>query len=81
MVDTDNIFLIIGDMINLKAKAVEAGIKGQEIAEHFNVTPSCVSQWLKRGRLVPTKHLREFARLLNVSVEDLLPETQPNGEP
>lgn len=58
---------------NLRAAAVEAGVKGTDIARHFSVSPQTVSKWLTRRITVPDKHKRELARLLRTDVADLVP--------
>ncbi len=59
--------------MNLKAAAVIAGLRGTEIARRFGVSNGQVSKWLNRLAQVPDKNKAEFAAMLGIKVEDLLP--------
>lgn len=60
--------------MNLKAAAVIADVKGRDIACRFGVTAGTASKWLNRGLPVPDRHKAEFAAMIGVMVDDLLPE-------
>lgn len=60
-------------MTNLKARAIDAGVTPETLAETFSVTPSAVSKWLNRKSSVPHRHMARFATMIGVTVEDLLP--------
>lgn len=62
--------------MNLKARAIDENLKGIELAQRFNVSTQTVSKWLNRKAPVPDRHKAEFAALLKVRVEDLLPVTR-----
>lgn len=59
--------------MNLRARAIDADLKGKDIALRFNVSTQTVSKWLNRKAPVPDRHKVAFAELLRVKVEDLLP--------
>jgi hypothetical protein len=58
---------------NLRAAAIEAGVKGVDLARHFRVAPQTVSKWLARRTSVPDKLKREFASMIGVDVAELVP--------
>lgn len=61
-------------MINLKAAAVMAGVKGIDVAERFGVAPQTASKWINRLAPVPDRCKAGFAKMLGVTLDDLLPE-------
>lgn len=73
IVDAQEINILYPRMIKLKAALVNADMTGREIAERLGVSRGAVSKWLNRSLPVPDKHKREFAKLLCVTVDDLLP--------
>jgi transcriptional regulator with XRE-family HTH domain len=58
---------------NLKAASVEAGLTGVVLAARFRVSPQTISKWLNRRVPVPDKRKKEFAAVIGVDIEDLLP--------
>lgn len=56
--------------------AKAAGIRGTQIAGSLGVGQATVSRWLHREVAVPSRFIRDFARLLQIGVEQVLPLPQ-----
>lgn len=60
--------------MNLKARAIEVGIRQTDIAAECGVSDSTVSAWLAGHRDIPSRYLVRLAGLLKLPVEELLPQ-------
>ena len=58
--------------MTLKELARRAGVTGRQIAEAADVSESAVSFWMHGRTLIPSRHLRTVARMLGVTVDELL---------
>lgn len=67
-------------VMNLKAAAVIAEVKGLDIARRFDVTPGTVSKWLSRQLPIPDRHKADFAAMLRIRIDDLLPDSKTESE-
>ena len=59
--------------MNLKARAIEVGIKQGDIANSLRISDATVSAWLSRDRPIPSTYVRAIAQFLNVAVDALVP--------
>lgn len=72
--------------MDLIEAARKAGVRGVQIAGSLGVGQATVSRWLHREVAVPSRFVRQFAELLDIPPEDVLPpaptatESEPAAE-
>ncbi len=59
--------------MDLKDAARRAGLTGAQIARRFGIGKATASRWLGRQTPVPSRYVKEFATLLKISPDDVLP--------
>jgi hypothetical protein len=67
--------------MNLKARAVERGVKQGDIARTLRVSEPTVSAWLKRDRPVPSDYVCDLAAMLQIDPVDILPPPKVTARP
>lgn len=59
--------------MDLIEAAKTAGVRGVQIAGTLGVGQATVSRWLHREVAVPPKYVRQFAAILRIAPEQVLP--------
>lgn len=62
--------------MDLKETASRVGVTGADIARFFGVAKTTASRWLNRQTPVPSRHVKDFAKMLKISPEAVLPSSE-----
>jgi len=63
---------MVAVMSTLKRHSKAAGLKQKEIAAALGASQASVSEWFNRRSDIPVRYLEPLARLLNMSVADVV---------
>ena len=58
--------------ITLKAARINSGLSQKELAERLNVVNTTLSAWETGKREPSASQLKEFAKITNVSMDDII---------